>query len=273
MVNITHYRVAIFTEYDDYSWDNLLAPYDEGIEVEPYLDYTKEQLVEKMRSGSFNFRFSKDDDFDYATGSDEELYARFIKGSAIPSDLIHENGDIYTRYNPKSKWDWYSHMWTVPAVEEAYRDSGKFLKTKRVLEKYNVELIQGGYITSEFDFGSRDYDDIDDQLKIAINYLKLLTKRPHGVSDEVIDKMISIVLNLSYQKNKLNGLIEGDIEAPTYCVITPDGEWHAPGNIGFFAMTDATPEEEDEWVDKWYERFYIPAIKNNWYITIVDCHI
>lgn len=47
----------------------------------------------------------------------------------------------------------------------------------------------------------------------------------------------------------------------TWAVITPDGEWHEPG------------EQEIEWTRNYYKDFIEPAIRNDWYMTIVDCHI
>jgi hypothetical protein len=59
----------------------------------------------------------------------------------------------------------------------------------------------------------------------------------------------------------------------TYAVITPDGEWHAPGKMLSWGMTSETPEEGRAWQLGYRERFIRPAIENNLYMVIVDCHI
>lgn len=59
----------------------------------------------------------------------------------------------------------------------------------------------------------------------------------------------------------------------TYAVVTPDGEWLAPGEMKWWAISSESPKELIEWDLKYYERFITPAIEHNWHITIVDCHI
>lgn len=59
----------------------------------------------------------------------------------------------------------------------------------------------------------------------------------------------------------------------TYAVITPDGEWHAKGEMGWFGLGTETPESKKEFLDNFKKKFIEPAIKNGWYLTIVDCHI
>ena len=59
----------------------------------------------------------------------------------------------------------------------------------------------------------------------------------------------------------------------TYAVVTPDGTWHAPGEMGWWAMSSETGDEIIAWDLGYYEHFIKPAIENNWHITIVDCHI
>lgn len=58
----------------------------------------------------------------------------------------------------------------------------------------------------------------------------------------------------------------------TYAVLTPDGEWHEPGKMGWWAISDATPEQEANF-EKNYEEKFIKAANPEWNLTIVDCHI
>jgi len=58
----------------------------------------------------------------------------------------------------------------------------------------------------------------------------------------------------------------------TYAVLTPDGEWHEPGKMGWWGCSSASPEEEIEF-KKNYEEKFIKAANPNWELTIVDCHI
>ena len=58
----------------------------------------------------------------------------------------------------------------------------------------------------------------------------------------------------------------------TYAVVTPDGEWHEPGEMGWWGISFATDEEEANWYNE-YSKFIDMANKNNYLVTIVDCHI
>lgn len=58
----------------------------------------------------------------------------------------------------------------------------------------------------------------------------------------------------------------------TYAVLTPDGEWNEPGLMGWWGISSATPEEENEF-NKNYENNFIKTANPEWRLTIVDCHI
>lgn len=58
----------------------------------------------------------------------------------------------------------------------------------------------------------------------------------------------------------------------TYAVVTPDGVWHSPGDMGWFG---ASTESDDDW-RKWNEEYMDRFINNqdpDYIITVVDCHI
>lgn len=55
-------------------------------------------------------------------------------------------------------------------------------------------------------------------------------------------------------------------------VVTPDGEWHEPGAVGWFGAIEATCSELREWREHYKERF-IDTADPEWVLTIVDCHI
>ena len=127
---MSHFTVLVFG--DDV--ENLLAPYDENIEVEPYIYYTRAQAVAKSRKRVEDYKnevYSKfiadpeayikehnlseeDGHLKYLrnefplklTWTDEEHY-QYMKED-FNDDMVDEEGNLYSTYNPKSKWDWYS---------------------------------------------------------------------------------------------------------------------------------------------------------------------
>lgn len=57
----------------------------------------------------------------------------------------------------------------------------------------------------------------------------------------------------------------------THAVVTPDGEWHEVGRMGWFGISDETGEGLRDWVDRFRERYLDPYGGHT--IVIVDCHI
>lgn len=57
-----------------------------------------------------------------------------------------------------------------------------------------------------------------------------------------------------------------------HAAVTPNGEWHEPGRMGWWGMSDATQEDEERWVTE-YKKILGVAKKKKWHMTVVDCHI
>ena len=132
-----HYSLLVISRDGDY--ESVLEKYDENIDVEPYVAYTPEQAVEDERewlsedginlqaahkTASKNAAIMQHylgrhpeisvdierkvsngdgDTFDF---TDWELYCLKAYGYAS-EDMIDENGNLISTYNPDSKWDWY----------------------------------------------------------------------------------------------------------------------------------------------------------------------
>ena len=247
---MSHYTVAVFSDKNGSDLAELLAPYDENIEVAPYVYKTREQIIEETKQRLYRDYNDKYADFvnnprkyekellpnqieryNYIakilplvkSWSDQEIYDYYRKEYG-DEDSFNERGDQMSTYNPKSKWDWYS---------VGGRWSG-------LLTFKNGQTGDSGY--SKFIDFERMRDDAEKE------YLKSL------YPDEAtyLRKMTAF---------------------STYAVITPDGEWHSKGEMGWFGISTETGEEDTAWCDNFYANFIRPAIENNWYLTIVDCHI
>jgi len=56
-----------------------------------------------------------------------------------------------------------------------------------------------------------------------------------------------------------------------FAFITPDGVWHSPGTVGWFATDDVTADSNKTYMDEWLR--YINDASVNPYVSFVDCHI
>lgn len=104
------------------NWEDNLDRYYEGLEVDPYLEYTKEEAIDEVKSKrALNYesaiRALRREDL---TDKQKEYYQSIIdKGLFISYEdalkeiedwgyEIDENENLMSTYNPESKWDWYS---------------------------------------------------------------------------------------------------------------------------------------------------------------------
>lgn len=58
----------------------------------------------------------------------------------------------------------------------------------------------------------------------------------------------------------------------TYAVLTPDGEWHEIGEMGWFGVTVGKNDESDDWEEKYHERF-IDSADPDTLLIVLDLHI
>ena len=276
---MSHYSVLVLTD-EDTTVEELLAPYDENIRVAPYIRYTKEQLIEKGKKeireykNSIYAEFLKDPEgykekhkhnpqhLNYIEHEfRKKLYwtnARIYKEEIRfyePEDIT-EDGSVMSTYNPNSKWDWYT-------------EGGRFgshLKLKKI-DEYGCQYADSAY-AEEIDF-SPDKEEYD----AAIRFWELVVDKAEPKTDE--EKEMQKFYNGEYYSNRYNSkeeYAERVAAFSTWAVLTPDGVWHEPGEMGWFGCHNASPEDEKSFSDN-YHKFIEDAIENNWLVTVVDCHI
>ena len=128
---MSHFTVYVFSK--DRDVEELLAPYNEELVVAPYIKYTKEQAIAKIRNNIEKFKnnyyaeYLKDpiaykekctneSHINYIENefpkklnwTDEECYQEMRSWYDDDDDLVDANGNIWDTYNPNSKWDWYT---------------------------------------------------------------------------------------------------------------------------------------------------------------------
>lgn len=128
---MSHFVIYVFQKANGKDLEDMLAPYDENLEVTPYIRYTKEQIIEleKKDINNFNNNFyskylenpnkyiKEHEDNEYhlnfikkfperLTWTDEECYNHYVD-TWFDRESIDEDGNYWSEYNPNSKWDWY----------------------------------------------------------------------------------------------------------------------------------------------------------------------
>lgn len=232
---MSHYPVAVFHRKNQ-SIEELLAPYDECLKVEPYIEYTRQEAIDYVRKNFDSF----------ADKTDEECWQ--LMADDAGEDMVDEDGNIYSDYNPNSKWDWYL---------EGGRWSGMLKCRNRELDSCRVGDIDFSDDQEVYEKTLRFWDVVVDHKPAAPNEEYHTIYKEEYLRDRYKDRETYAKYMASFN---------------TYAVLTPDGEWHAPGDMGWFGCPSGSNEEARDWYEHYKERF-IDTADPDWILTIVDCHI
>jgi hypothetical protein len=251
---MSHYVVAVISNHED-DIHKLLAPYNENLEVESYIDATKAQVIQEGKDAQKRIKEriaqNTQADPDYTPSdweqnllklkTDEEFYNCMIEGYDVDED-----GNRLTSYNPDSKWDWYVIGGRWPGLLKLKDGSeADMARIKDVNFEPDEKLFK-----EALDFWDSYVLEQDKE-----KYQNTLYKREYYLEN--------------YTRK---GFARQQSTFYTRAVITPDGEWHEVGTMGWFGMSSESGHERTDWADEWYDKF----IKNEnpeAILTIVDCHI
>lgn len=266
---MSHFSVAVISQkVEDVT--KLLKPFDENNEVK-FIDTNKEIInditqkrvdITDIPSNIQNYILSfllnkKEDNLKNDIIMDKiDLYIHKYWGYTSYSKE-HENRYGYW-YNENSKWDWYQigGRWS------------NLLTTNK--GKVNQALLK------DVIFDVSDEATVEELTEVW----NLATKNENTLTKE--EKNRKIELGIFYKSeyyNKRYGtkeqFIKENTSFSTYAVVTPDGKWHEPGEMGWFGVSFAEAESSRNFVNNYYDNFIKPYLESdeNYYITIVDCHI
>lgn len=278
---MSHFSVAVITKgeptYEQI--DSMLAPYSENISVAPYISETKEQYLEQKRKSledykngtyaeyikcpaAYEAKCSNEAHIEYLknfmnvyNSTDEELLterdANYLhegdKDLSVDEPYLDKNGNLISTYNPKSKWDW----WTIGG-----RWQGLLNLTNDDEEYYNSARIKNVNFNE-----NPDIETLKEQYKDE--YEKLITEGDFYRAEY-------------YQKRypTIEDYIFSITSFSTYAVLNEDG-WHEKGEMYYFGITGASEKDKLNWEKNFFSTFIkkCKESKDDYWITIVDCHI
>ena len=283
---MSHFTVAVITDSIE-KLESMLAPYNENIEVKPYIDKTKEEIINEAKERQQRALKRKEDgkeldkyDLEYINAkTDEELY----KCDIYDDDEYDENGNHLTTYNPDSKWDWYSigGRWRNLLLTKADNEDC-------ISETSLEDLINGGAnLRKEVPDGYKWCDgarikDIDfnkaiefrDTYNKEIRFWELYVEEQKPKNEEE-QEMIKFQLYKKEYYIERYGTKENyaKVESTfhTWALLDETG-WHEKGEMGWFGMNNSTKDSELLFIDKFTETLNKPENQDK-YLIIVDCHI
>lgn len=247
---MTHYTVLIIGN----DIEEKLEPYDEKLAVTPYIDEHKATVIATKRRLEMNKNY-----FEKVTPMSYLEFCKYWYGDYE----LDKHGNILTTYNPNSKWDWYriGGRWQG-MLKLKYSNIGigvpKIVSLLPKDHKYRKKYVDQAY------FGYIDWQAMK----------KERVRNRHNEWNECLagkDRNSFWANHLLYEYGTMENYINSANHL-TYAVITEDGQWHAPGEMGWFGCSSESHEESQKWNDKYWDTF-LANLSPDTLITIVDCHI
>jgi hypothetical protein len=197
------------------------------------------------------------DYFVFEQVSQEEIDEAWKKFSAMNPTWTYEHyreehyhydestGQWGNFYNPNTRYDYCTELW----IEDEYQmkegeqfsdDFGHFHKSQ-VDWYYHPTKHSEAELREEW----KQYSTKGDGFWLPEYYLE-----SYGTEEQWVKEML---------------------RPPTpYAFVTPDGVWHAPGKVGWFAISDDTAKSRDAYWEEW--KAFIDSDRDC-FVSLYDCHI
>lgn len=181
--------------------------------------------------------------------------------------------------NPNAKWDWYTvgGRWMgsllIKKESEGYLGKpGAFNNTVNAAPKgfkwVDIAKISDVEFNKMFDLKKLDL--LSKELEDGDIWDVLTEKIKLPQAKRLQYTMYKPQYYIEKYKNK-ETYINSTCNFSTYAVITPDGNWHSPGEMGWFGFSSDKYDDKIKFENDFKVNFLDPY--KDKYIVIVDCHI
>lgn len=174
------------------------------------------------------------------------------------AELIKDEDDGHEYYNnPNAKWDWWvvGGRWDEAMPVKA--GGGKNVAQIKDIVLVNGDPEKREYYAKVWDYltGAVSEEDTPDNIKADYAFEKKLFKTEYW----------------AHKYGSKEQYVESEILFAPYAFVDKNGEWHEPGAMGWFGMSDATAETYADYRAEWKK--YIEDCNPDDYIVLIDCHI
>jgi hypothetical protein len=271
---MSHFTVAVLIDKDEkpeslqYLVSEALTLFDENSKGEIRIHKTKTDIVNEIKQKREKYKaeleaaiLSEGKDSDsvknikkyinsYKRKTDIQIYKEYIKG-----EMVDDEGNLLTDYNPNSKWDWWviGGRWAASLVVKESRMFEINGEKPDLIEeiKKNDKLVGA------------------DICRLEDIHLDETFKNMNREVEEVKKGFFEAFPNATQED--FEEYIEIEKYHFTYAILDLDGKWIEPGKMGWFGMSFGTPESEKQF--RKYVRDYYKKIDPKTWIVLVDCHI
>ncbi len=277
---MSHFTVLVVGK----DYEKQLEPFNEGLEMEPYVEYTKEQLIQKEKDDVKRYaettyaEYLKDPDkyrldcvnpghMEYIekefpkklNWTDEEFYKEGVR--LYDAENIGENGEVYSSYNPKSKWDWY-------------KLGGRWAGFFKAKEGAKAIVGEPGVFDNPISEGW-----VDQIRKGDIDWVGMRV----AMLDEAKADWSEHERRLAEKDPKYNpyfdlGIENGETEVDfinrrctkaTFALLM-DGHWYEHGKMGWWGIVHDEKANAD-WDKEWQK--LIDSLPDDTLLSVIGCHI
>lgn len=241
---MSHFCVAVFSDTpDDASFDRLLAPYDENNND----NFSRHVTPLNVIRGEYKSFLKQNPSWK------EHGFKYYLKQMGYKI----EDKQIVTYYNDNSKYDYY----TLDAKDYLFKR-----KPFVVLDW----LTQERYRKNDYDFSSKEGESEYGEAWCSAFWDWCVEEKPWSFMHEPEpDPYYSREYYIDKYGTK-ETYIRSELSSAPFAFISPDGVWHEPGTMGWFAVDNSKPEGVSKYLDEW-DAFI--ASEANPYVSFVDCHI
>lgn len=236
---MSHFTVAVFTDAFT-SVEELLAPYEEQTNEAMYLQWVPaDESLEEITA-----KYGE-------KGDGSETLKQFVKRW-----YGYDYNPAYKNFgclcNPNAKWDWYDV-------------GGRWNNILRI--KGRPEVLCNEAPVSDIDF-SMD----EEAYRKALRFWEVVVEGSpiYGYEHNVDFRSVFSADYYLEQYGTKEDYAKGVASFSVWAFITPDGEWHENGAMGWFGIGDATQESRRSFAKELEKAI---QENQNCTMTIVDCHI
>lgn len=295
---MSHFAVLVIGD----NIDEQLEKFDENLDTPRYVKYTKEQLIaekrkeiEEYKNGTYakyladpeayaadctnenHLNYLKNEFPKKLEWTDEEIYAEGIKW--YEKSEIGPEGEVYSTYNPNSKWDWYQiggryagRLILKEGVEKEAEPEFSWGWDANAMEEVLKEPRVDTALVGNIDWSKMH--NVQSKYDEAIRFWEMKVEGAEPTTDEEKEQLkwdwYKPSFYLDRYKNKET--FAKSRSCFTMWAIVKEGEWFEKGKMGFWAMSSETDDEALDWELNMYDRF-IKDLPADTRITVVDCHI
>lgn len=303
---MSHFSVVVCLNDPD-KLAEVLAPYDENKDTDPYRDYENGNpkdfwAVKALRE--HNVLHADDATLTWAQVA-EAYNARYSDDDQM---LVAEDGRAYTvsTYNPESKWDYWrvGGRWGGYFVHRKGCEA-RVLKPERGWDSPDVIMANtcDGGRKADLDLNALREEKAEKARKTYAEFQALVAGTPEArpwsefvsLTDKVAGYDIDQARREYHSQPRVQAIHRTDFDwyddaiatfqqperlyvekeraraVPGFATVTLDGQWMAPGRMGWFG---SSTDSESERIGYWEAaNAYIESLPDTAWLIAVDCHI